>query len=119
MRSLAKSCILCVALTLLGSAPTVGGNVIYVDADASGANDGSSWANAYSYLQDALADSNSADKPVEIRVAQGIYKPDKGPNQTVGDGEATFRLINGVTLKGGYAGFSASDPNARDKKGWI
>jgi hypothetical protein len=88
--------------------------IIYVDADATGSNDGSSWANAYSYLQDALADANSADKPVEIRVAQGIYKPDKGANQTVGDRDATFQLIDGVILKGGYAGFGESDPNARD-----
>ena len=30
------------------------------------------------------------------------------------DRAATFQLINGVAIKGGYAGFSEPDPNARD-----
>ena len=42
---------------------------IYVDDDATGANDGTSWTDAYIFLQDALADANSAERPVEIRVA--------------------------------------------------
>jgi hypothetical protein len=88
--------------------------VIYVDDDANGLNDGSSWVNAYKYLQNALADANSSPKPVEIRVAQGIYKPDQGSGKTPGDREAAFQLINGVTLKGGYAGLGQPDPNAWD-----
>lgn len=52
-------------------APTAAGKIIYVDADAAVAGDGSSWVNAYNYLQDALADANSAEKPVEVWVAQG------------------------------------------------
>ena len=88
--------------------------VIYVDDDATGSNDGSSWADAYTYLQDALADADNSAKPVEIRVAQGIYKPDRGVGITHGNRNATFRLINGVALKGGYAGCGESDPNARD-----
>ena len=90
--------------------------IIYVDDDANGLNDGSSWLNAYNYLQDALSDADSATKPVEIRVAQGIYRPDEDtlhPDGT-GDRTATFQLINGVTIKGGYAGFGEADPNARD-----
>ena len=47
--------------------------IIYVDDDANGANDGSSWADAFSYLQDALRTARYGD---EIRVAQGIYTPD-------------------------------------------
>jgi hypothetical protein len=99
-------------LALCGS--TYAGRTIYVDADANGTNDGSSWADAYNYLQDTLADANSSTKPVEIRVAQGVYKPDQGVGITPGDRTATFQLINGITIKGGYAGLGEPDPNARD-----
>jgi parallel beta-helix repeat protein len=99
---------------LLVTAGIAQGRIIYVDEDANGANDGTSWQNAYNYLQDALADANSSPKPDEIQVAQGIYKPDQGGGKTPGDRTATFQLINGVTLKGGYAGFGEPDPNARD-----
>ena len=71
--------------------------IIYVDDDANGLNNGSSWENAYNYLQDALADARSAEKPVEIRVAQGVYKPDQGIGITLGDRTSAFQLINGVT----------------------
>ena len=92
------------------------GKTICVDADAAGANNGTTWADAYKFLQDALADASSSEKPVEIRVAQGVYQPDSSaaePNGT-GDRNATFQLIRGVALKGGYAGFGHPDPNARD-----
>ena len=91
-------------------------HVIHVDCDATGTNDGTSWANAYCFLQDALADANSIAKPVEIRVAQGIYRPDRNsaePNGT-GDSEVSFKLINGVTIKGGYAGYGQAEPDVRD-----
>jgi parallel beta-helix repeat protein len=85
------------------------GKTIHVDYDAIGANDGSSWADAYNYLQDALADANHLEKPVEILVAQGTYTPDR--NSTVPDGtgdrEATFQLINDVVIKGGFSGLDA------------
>lgn len=85
----------------------------YVDADAGGADDGSSWENAYNHLQDALAEALSGD---EIHVAQGSYTPDS--NSTVPDGsgdrEVSFGLVDGVAVKGGYAGFGEVDPNARD-----
>jgi hypothetical protein len=93
---------------------TLASKIIYVDDIAIGANDGSSWKNAYIFLQDALVDSTSAEKPVEIRVAQGIYKPDRGSGIRLGDRDATFELMNNVTLSGGYAGVSMSDPNMRD-----
>jgi hypothetical protein len=108
-----------IAIVLLtATLPLTGsfGRTIYVDDDAGGANDGSSWQNAYNYLQDALADADSSGKPVEIRVAEGAYRPDEDslhPSGT-GDRAATFQLINGVSLKGGYAGFTEPDPNARD-----
>ncbi|UCG60059.1 MAG: PASTA domain-containing protein [Phycisphaerales bacterium] len=95
-----------VAVAVLLGPVTAQAKIIYVDDDAAGANDGSSWESAYKFLQEALADANSAAKPVEIRVAQGVYTPDSNsavPNGA-GDREATFQLIKGVILRGGFAG---------------
>lgn len=84
------------------------GKIVFVDADAPGANNGSSWTDAYNYLQDGLADADSAPKPIEIRVAEGIYTPDRNSAEPNGSGDrtATFQLKNGIAIKGGYAGFS-------------
>ncbi len=85
----------------------------YVDADATGANDGTSWEDAFNYLQNALSAAGLGD---EIRVAQGIYKPDEDSDNPTGTGdrEATFQLKNGVAIKGGYAGYGEADPDKRD-----
>ena len=85
----------------------------YVDADATGANDGSSWEDAFNYLQNALSAARLGD---EIRAAEGIYKPDEDTDNPTGTGdrEATFQLKNGVTVKGGYAGYGEPDPDKRD-----
>ena len=96
--------------------PVWGGAVIYVDDDASLGGDGLSWETAYRYLQDGLFRAKEIDKPVEIRIGQGIYKPDRGAKQLPGDRMASFGLISGVVLNGGYAGISMSDPNERDIK---
>jgi len=85
--------------------------VIYVDAYATGGNNGSDWTNAYNYLQDAIEAVTSG---TEIRVAQGVYKPDEGGGNTKGDRSATFQLKNSATIKGGYAGSGGSDPNERN-----
>jgi hypothetical protein len=87
------------------------GTIHYVDDDATGASDGSSWEDAFVCLQDALAAAHYSD---QILVAQGIYKPDMGAGITPGDREATFQLVNGVILKGGYGGSGTADPDARD-----
>jgi len=88
--------------------------IISVDDDANGPGDGTSWSTAYRFLQDALAQARSSTKPVEIRVAQGIYKPDRGTSEKLRDRNATFQLLDDVTIKGGYAGIGSADPNARD-----
>lgn len=106
--------VLVILCTCAFAATAESAQVIYVDNDAAGAGNGSSWQNACVHLQDALALAAAAAKPVEIRVAGGIYRPDRGAGVTPGDQTATFQLLNGVTLKGGYAGATAPDPDARD-----
>ena len=88
--------------------------IIYVDDDATGTRDGTSWVNAYATLQNALREASATAKPVEISVAQGVYKPDQGLTEIPGDREAAFGLIDGVTIRGGYAGLGQADPNARN-----
>src|SRR5690606_2180019 len=78
--------------------------VIYVDADASPGGDGSSWAAAYTSLQDALAVVEEGD---EIWVAVGVYYPDEGSDQTDNARLSTFTIPSGVALYGGFAGTEA------------
>jgi hypothetical protein len=75
--------------------------VYLVDSEVAPGGDGSSWAAAFKYLQDALAVATSGD---QIWVAVGTYRPDQGAGLMVGDRTATFRLPNGVALLGGFAG---------------
>lgn len=79
-------------------AQSAGGAIIYVDADAVGANNGTSWTNAYTDLQDALAGASGGG--ADIWVAEGTYTP-AGPG---GSRSATFSLINGVSIYGGFEG---------------
>ena len=71
--------------------------IIYVDATAAGANNGSTWDDAYRSLRTALA---GAQSPAEIWVAQGVYKP----TSLVTNQSSTFTLKNGVALYGGFRG---------------
>ena len=66
-----------------------------------GTGNGSSWATAYTNLQDALA---AASTGTEIWVAKGVYYPDVGTGQTDNVVTATFTLKDGVAIYGGFAG---------------
>jgi hypothetical protein len=79
----------------LSSTGVAQSRIIYVDAGATGANNGFSWPAAYRFLQDGLATATSGD---EIWVAAGTYYPDKGAGQINNDRDATFELISGVGL---------------------
>ena len=50
-------------------------NVVYVDSAASGLGNGSSWANAFTDLQDALLAKRYCSNIDTIKVAQGTYYP--------------------------------------------
>ncbi len=106
-----QSAIICI---VMGICAVASAKIIYVDDDAAPGGDGATWQSACKYLQDALAAAKPVEKPVEIRVAQGIYRPDQGAGLTAGDKRASFVLCDGLTLEGGYAGAGMPDPDARD-----
>ncbi|MHC4696534.1 MAG: right-handed parallel beta-helix repeat-containing protein [Planctomycetota bacterium] len=88
--------------------------VVFVDDDAPPGGDGVGWDTAFKYLQDALAVVHAGD---EIHVAGGTYAPDLDESGAVspGDRAATFQLVSGVRVTGGYAGLSnPADPDLRD-----
>ena len=74
----------------------------YVDASATGANDGTSWANAFTNLGDAIAWYSLFGD--ELWVASGRYYPDEGNIYSNDDRNATFALFPGLKLYGGFAG---------------
>ena len=71
-------------------------SVHFVDKDAtSGLNDGSSWANAFTSLQDALTSVSSTKV---IWVAEGTYTPDAS------DRNVSFVITNSNNIYGGFNG---------------
>ena len=69
-------------------ASTASADVLHVDDDAGPAGDGSSWGQAYTFLQDALAVAAASGGLVtEIRVGQGTYSPDQDESGAVTPGD--------------------------------
>ncbi|MCC7293692.1 MAG: hypothetical protein IT449_16665 [Phycisphaerales bacterium] len=94
------------ALVGAPDAPADEPRVIYVNDDATGSGDGTSWENAMPSLKDALDFAAAGD---EIWVAAGVYKPSRHPDNRA----ASFLLISGVGVYGGFAGFE-KDRSQRD-----
>jgi hypothetical protein len=84
-------------------------SVWYVDRDAAGQQTGTSWTDAFVYLEDALQVAGAGD---EVRVGQGVYLPAGNPASRA----FTFAIPSGVLVAGGFAGFGEPDPNARDPR---
>ncbi|MEE4602885.1 MAG: InlB B-repeat-containing protein [Desulfobacteraceae bacterium] len=72
--------------------------IVFVNADALGANNGSSWADAFVDLNNALAIAQTGD---EIWVAEGVYLP--GTERL-----SSFQLKQNVSLFGGFKGHETS-----------
>src|SRR6516225_1310524 len=101
-----------VALLCLASAtlPLLADQIIYVNqnAPANSAQSGTSWANAFTSLQDALASAQNAQptaaSPVAIWVATGTYVP-----TTNFDRGMSFFMFDNLRILGGFRGTESSD----------
>src|SRR5690349_12949052 len=96
-------------LTLLAGSASAGTRHVDV-ALTTGANDGTSWADAFqgvTGLQSALSGAMGGD---QVWVAQGTYKPTAGASRT-----STFMLLNAVEIYGGFAGTET----ALDQRDWV
>ncbi len=82
-----------IALVPVGYVP----QILHVDQKVvGGAQDGSSWANAFPHLQDALDATATGLGQDQIWVAEGTYYPDERSGANTDDRSATFYLPNGV-----------------------
>lgn len=88
-------------ITIVACAISAGAQV-FVKADATGSNDGTSWQNAYTDLSAAIHATTSG----AIWVAAGIYKPTTDENgQVPADARLkTFKFKKGIAIYGGFAG---------------
>ena len=80
---------------------------VYVDADATGNDDGTSWEDAFNDLQNALEVATYGD---EIWVAEGTYRP---VPVTATQRITAFQMVPGVQLYGGFDG-TETDRSERD-----
>ncbi len=74
-------------------------SIVYVRANATGANNGTSWDNAYKLLDEAIGNVQAGQK---IWVAAGTYAPaDTARN-------VSFNVVGGMEIYGGFAGNETS-----------
>ncbi len=93
---------------LMAVCPNAGQAVVYVNCNALGANDGTSWANAYTNLKVAV---DSASEDSELWVSAGTYYPSATTNNRA----------DSVVLKPGmklYGGFTTA-MTLRDQRNWT
>ncbi len=79
---------------------------IYVNKTATGIKDGSSWQNAFTTLQDALA--HPCKSINEIWVAKGFYFPDEGVGRVYTSRGEAFEMRSNLAIYGGFVGTETS-----------
>ncbi len=83
---------------------------LMVNETAASGGDGTTWNTAFDDLQFALTHADTLNNDVDssndidqIWIAEGIYRPTRTTDASVAR-SATFTLVHGVTLYGGFAG---------------
>jgi len=100
--------------------------IVYVDMNASGSNDGTSWANAYNSIQSGI---NDEDAPTtDIWVADGTYYEGititsiLSITTTMDVITITIPItttIQGIHLYGGFEGYGGAEETERDQRDWV
>jgi HYR domain/Right handed beta helix region len=91
-------------LALLAPMP-VRAEIVFVNVSADGANDGSSWQDAFTNLHDGLLAAGQSD---EVWVAEGTYVPTRDVfGEPTSGFDATFALYPGIRVFGGFAGWES------------
>ncbi len=102
--------------------------IVYIDSSAPLGGDGSSWNSAYQSIQDALNAGPYDSDLVEFRLAGGTYRADTFSGFNTLDADLSIELpgltwvdaIDGFvgikSVKGGYAGRGAKNPDERDSE---
>jgi hypothetical protein len=77
--------------------PPLPSDVIFVKATANGANNGTSWTDAYTTIQPAIDAAFASTDKKNVWVSVGTYKPGTLRSDS-------FQMKNGVKIYGGFAG---------------
>jgi hypothetical protein len=99
-----------VKLATIPTCPSFPNNIAYVNINATGANTGMNWANAFTSLESALSVARSRTCLItQIWVAKGTYKPSAYPTVLIGspsltNRDFTFEIVDGVGIYGGFVG---------------
>ena len=104
MKALKQTFLLLLCLSAGQFAFSQNPTVIYVDHNATGSNNGSSWANAYNELSTALQASIPSNGN-DIWVATGTYTP--GSSRS-----STFEVQSGQRIIGGFDGLELTEEEA-------
>ncbi|MDF7821877.1 T9SS type A sorting domain-containing protein [Runella sp. MFBS21] len=92
----------CLNFTMSCPTPT-----LYVNQAIASSGDGTSWANAFKTLQEALSAANACSNITQIWVAAGTYHPTADASGSLSPADPrtkTFVMKNNLAIYGGFAG---------------
>lgn len=110
-----SNCILVVVLNLLLLLSSASATTIFVDGNAVGMNNGSSWTDAYVELHDAIVGSVAGD---EIWVAAGTYVPSTVRSSEFPHTDDRLKTFEMKSLVGIYGGFNATE-TSKGQRNWL
>ena len=90
----------CSATSAVKKVTAYSSNILYVDSSKATSGDGSSWANAFKELREALYAASQCSSITTINIAKGTYKPTDDTNR-----DSAFAILRGgLKIYGGYPG---------------